>query len=83
MLSYMRNIDKIIKECINSVIEEKKMLKEYKNPEYCEVVKSCADQLQSLHDEIVAKGISRHEITVEDLQKSIDMLRKVQHMMGC
>ncbi len=78
-----KNIDKIINECINSVIEEKMTLKEYKDPKYCEVVKTCADQLQLLHDDIVGNGMSRHEITVEDLQKAINMLRKVQHMMGC
>ena len=79
----MKKIDenKIIKECINSVIRDKKMLKEYKSPKCCEVIGSCIGQLQELHDEIVNSGISKREITVEDLQKAIEMLKKVYKMM--
>ena len=57
------------------------MLKEYRDQNHCEIVRGCADQLQQLHDEIVNGGISKHEITVEDLQKAINMLRKVEQMM--
>lgn len=79
----MRKIDekRIIRECINSVIRDKKMLNEYKSPKCCEVIGSCIDQLQGLHDEIVNNGVSKHEITVEDLQKAIEMLKKVYKMM--
>jgi hypothetical protein len=72
---------KIVSEEINRFISEKCMLKEYKNPADAETVKVCGDTLQQLHDNIIAQGSSRHEITVVRMQEIIDEIRRLEKMM--
>jgi hypothetical protein len=80
VIVYM-NTDKIIKECINSVIG-KKMLREYKDPNDAQIVRTCADTLQELHDRVVTNGMSKREITVEHIQEIVNALRNLEKMMS-
>ena len=72
----------IINEVINEYIVSKEMLKEYKNPNDSETVRVCADQLESLYNQILGGGVSRHEVTIEKLGGIIKELRKLQQMMS-
>ena len=71
----------IISEVINNYINSKCMLKEFKNPKDAETVRVCADMLQQMYDRIISQGSSKHEITVEIMQKIIGELRHLEEMM--
>ena len=71
----------IISEVINSYINKKCMLKEFKNPKDAETVRVCADMLQQMYDRIISQGSSKREITVEIMQKIIGELRHLEEMM--
>ena len=58
------------------------MLNEYKNQEDCETIRQYADGLQQMHDRIVKGGLSRHEITMVNLEKIIKDLRSLEHQMS-
>lgn len=70
----MNKIDRIISETI-----DKYMLKEYKNPNDSEAIRVCADQLEALHDNMIANGANRHEYTLVKLANIIGELRKIQN----
>jgi len=74
-------INNIISEEINKYINEKCMIKEYKNPNDAETVRVCGDMLQQLYDNIIAQGSSKREITVEYLQRIIGEIRHLEEMM--
>lgn len=75
------DINTIISEEINKYINEKCMIKEYKNPNDAETVRACGDMLQQLYDNIIAQGSSKREITVETMYKIISQLRHLEEMM--
>lgn len=70
-------VDKIISETINGYLRDRKMLKEYKNPQDSESVRVCADQLENLYNKILSNGGSKNEYTIMRLAEIINELRKL------
>ena len=68
----------IISEVINNYISNKKMLKEYKNPEDSKTLMVCGNILQDMYDRIIEGGTSRNEYTIEKLGRIIKEIRKLQ-----
>lgn len=77
----MKGISRIISEEITKYISEKCMLKEYKNPNDAETVRVCGDTLEQLYNRILQNGYSRHEITMETMEKIIGEIRHLEQMM--
>lgn len=71
----------IISEVINNYIESKCMLREYKNPNDADTVRSCGDMLQQLYNNLLQNGCSKREITIEVMAKIIGELRHLEEMM--
>ena len=71
----------IISEVINKYIENKCMLKEYRNPNDADIVRQCGDILQQLYNNTVGNGMSKREITVEVMARIIGELRHLEKMM--
>ena len=76
----MRKKD-IISEVINNYIESKCMLREYKNPNDADTVRSCGDMLQQLYNNLLQNGCSKREITIEMMAKIIGEIRHLEQMM--
>jgi hypothetical protein len=68
----------IISEVIHNYISNKKMLKEYKNPEDSKTLMVCGNILQDMYDRIIEGGASRNEYTIEKLGRIIKEIRKLQ-----
>lgn len=68
----------IISEVIDNYISNKKMLKEYKNPEDSKTLMVCGNILQDMYDRIIEGGTSRNEYTIEKLGRIIKEIRKLQ-----
>lgn len=68
----------IISEVIHNYISNKKMLKEYKNPEDSKTLMVCGNILQDMYDRIIEGGASRNEYTIEKLGRIINEIRKLQ-----
>jgi hypothetical protein len=71
----------IISEVINNYIESKCMLREYKNPNDADTVRSCGDMLQQLYNNLLQNGCSKREITIEMMAKIIGEIRHLEEMM--
>jgi len=71
---------RIVTEVIDDYLRKNTMLKEYKNPMDSETIRVCADQLETLYNNVIANGASRNEYTVEQLLKIIGELRKLERM---
>lgn len=76
----MRKKD-IISEVINNYIESKCMLREYKNPNDADTVRSCGDMLQQLYNNLLQNGCSKREITIEMMARIIGEIRHLEQMM--
>ena len=76
----MRKKD-IISEVINNYIENKCMLREYKNPNDADTVRSCGDMLQQLYNNLLQNGCSKREITIEMMARIIGEIRHLEQMM--
>lgn len=76
----MRKRD-IISEVINNYIESKCMLREYKNPNDADTVRSCGDMLQQLYNNLLQNGCSKREITIEMMARIIGEIRHLEQMM--
>jgi hypothetical protein len=68
----------IISEVINDYVYNKKILKEYKNPEDSKTLMVCANMLQDMYDRIIENGTSKKEYTIEKLGRIIKEIRKLQ-----
>jgi hypothetical protein len=68
----------IISEVIDNYISNKKMLKEYKNPEDSKTLMVCGNMLQDMYDRIIENGASKKEYTIEKLGRIIKEIRKLQ-----
>jgi len=68
----------IISEVIDNYISNKKMLKEYKNPEDSKTLMVCGNILQDMYDRIIENGASKKEYTIEKLGRIIKEIRKLQ-----
>lgn len=77
----MSNINSIIKEEITKYIGGKCMIREYKNPNDADTVRSCGDMLEQLYSNVIQNGCSKREITVEMMAKIIGELRHLEQMM--
>jgi hypothetical protein len=75
------NLSKIISEEINKCINSKCMLREYKNPRDAETVRACRNMLQNLYNNSINNGMSRHEITMENMAKIISDLERLEQVM--
>jgi len=71
----------IISEVINNYIESKCMLREYKNPNDADTVRSCGDMLQQLYNNLLQNGCSKREITIEMMARIIGEIRRLEQMM--
>ncbi len=71
----------IISEVINNYIESKCMLREYKNPNDADTVRSCGDMLQQLYNNLLQNGCSKREITIEMMARIIGEIRHLEEMM--
>ena len=71
----------IISEVINNYIESKCMLREYKNPNDADTVRSCGDMLQQLYNNLLQNGCSKREITIEMMARIIGEIRHLEQMM--
>lgn len=76
----MRKRD-IISEVINNYIKSKCMLREYKNPNDADTVRSCGDMLQQLYNNLLQNGCSKREITIEMMARIIGEIRHLEQMM--
>ncbi len=76
----MRKKD-IISEVINNYIESKCMLREYKNPNDADTVRSCGDMLQQLYNNLLQNGCSKRENTIEMMARIIGEIRHLEQMM--
>ena len=72
----------IINEVINNYLNQKMMLKEYKNPKDSETLRVCTDMLQNLYENAINNGTSRHEYVMEKLGNIILELRKLEKNMS-
>jgi len=68
----------IISEVINDYVYNKKILKEYKNPEDSKTLMVCGNILQDMYDRIIENGGSKNEYAIEKLGKIISEIRKLQ-----
>ena len=68
----------IISEVIDNYVSNKKMLKEYKNPEDSKTLMVCGNMLQDMYDRIIENGASKKEYTIEKLGRIIKEIRKLQ-----
>lgn len=68
----------IISEVINDYVYNKKILKEYKNPEDSKTLMVCGNILQDMYDRIIENGASKNEYTIEKLGEIISEIRKLQ-----
>jgi hypothetical protein len=68
----------IISEVINDYVYNKKILKEYKNPEDSKTLIVCGNILQDMYDRIIENGGSKNEYTIEKLGEIISEIRKLQ-----
>ena len=71
-------IDRIVSESIKNYIDDKMLLKEYKNPNDSDTIRVCTDQLENVYENILKNGGSKNEYTVMQLAKVIHDLRKIQ-----
>jgi hypothetical protein len=71
----------IIKEVIDNYIESKCMLREYKNPNDADTVRSCGDMLEQLYNNLLENGCSKREITIEMMARIIGELRHLEKIM--
>ena len=71
-------MENIITEVIDNYIESKCMLKEYKNPIDSETIRTCADTLENMYNNIIYNGASRHEYVIQQLWEAIRKLRKLE-----
>ena len=71
----------VISEVINNYIESKCMLREYKNPNDADTVRSCGDMLQQLYNNLLQNGCSKREITIEMMARIIGEIRHLEQMM--
>jgi len=74
-------INTIINEEINKFLKSKCMLKEYRNPKDSETVRVIGDNLETLYNNIIEGGVSKHEIVVETMKNIIGQLRRLEQMM--
>ena len=72
----------VITEVINNYIKNRKMLKEYKNPDDAETIRVCADMLDDMYKNIISNGTSKNEYTIEKLGKIVVELRRLQKEFG-
>ena len=77
----MKNFSNIISEEIRKTISGKRMIREYKNPQDAETVRTCGDMLEQLYSRIISDGCSRREITIELLAKVIKEIRHIEQIM--
>lgn len=75
-------INTIINEEINKFLKSKCMLKEYRNPKDSETVRVIGDNLETLYNNIIESGVSKHEIVVETMKNIIGQLRRLEQMMN-
>ena len=76
------NRNRIISEVINRyIVSECGMLKEYRNPNSADTVRTCGDMLEQLHDSLVNDGCSKREVTVVMMAKIIGEIRHLEQMM--
>jgi hypothetical protein len=68
----------IISEVINDYVYNKKILKEYKNPEDSKTLMVCGNILQDMYDRIIENGGSKNEYAIEKLGEIISEIRKLQ-----
>jgi hypothetical protein len=68
----------IISEVINDYVYNKKILKEYKNPEDSKTLIVCGNILQDMYDRIIENGGSKNEYAIEKLGEIISEIRKLQ-----
>lgn len=77
----MTKINSIISEEITKYINSKCMLREYKDPISADTVRECGDKLEELHYNLIKKGCSKREVTIETMAKIIAEIRHLEKMM--
>lgn len=76
------NLNKIVKETVNSILKEECLLMEYKNPMAADKIRVYTDGLEEVYNDMLSSGVSRREVNAHTLYEIIAKLRELERLIN-